>query len=58
MRTLILILAILFLAGNTEARGSRSHGSGGGHYKGGRGSSHKGGSYKRKSTNDHYRLRK
>ena len=29
-----------------------------GHYKGGHGSSHKGGSYKNKSTNDHYRHRK
>lgn len=29
-----------------------------GHYKGGKGSSHKGGSYKNKSTNNHYRKRK
>ena len=30
----------------------------GGHYKNGRGSSHKGGSYKNKATHDHYRKRK
>jgi hypothetical protein len=30
----------------------------GGHYKGGKGSSHKGGKYKNASTGDHYRKRK
>ena len=30
----------------------------GGHYKGGKGSSHKGGSYKNKATGNHYRKRK
>ena len=30
----------------------------GGHYKNGKGSSHKGGSYKNKATGNHYRKRK
>ena len=61
IRALAVFMTFLILAGPADARrrgGSRSHGSGCGHYKGGRGSSHKGGSYRRKSTNNHYRHRK
>jgi hypothetical protein len=59
MRQLALVLASLFALtfSTPDADASRGHGSGGGHYKGGRGSSHKGGSYRRKSTNNHYRRR-
>ena len=59
MRAVIFALGLMILLGNAEAaRGGSRRGSGGGHYRGGHGSSHKGGSYKRKSTNDHYRHRK
>lgn len=47
----ILFTMILFLlGGNVNAQS--------GHYKGGKGSSHKGGHYKNSKTHDHYRKRK
>lgn len=51
MKKLIVALALASLcAGSAYAQG--------GHYKNGRGSSHKGGKYKNASTGDHYRKRK
>jgi hypothetical protein len=49
----VTLLCFVFLSSDLAlARGSR-----GGHYSGGRGSSHKGGHYKNFRTNDHYRKR-
>lgn len=45
----MLLLALVFPAS------ALARSSGGGHYKSGKGSSHKGGSYKNKATHDHYR---
>ncbi len=50
---LIVAMAVLFLVGTASAKGHS--GSHGGHYRGGRGSSHKGGRYKSAPTHDHYR---
>ena len=55
MKQLLSLLALLgFLASASFSPAWAQHG----HYKGGHGSSHKGGSYKNKSTGDHYRKRK
>jgi hypothetical protein len=52
-RWALVLLCVVFLFSNLAlARGSR-----GGHYSGGRGSSHKGGAYKNPRTNDHYQKR-
>jgi hypothetical protein len=54
MKKLVLFLTMIcFLAGAPLSSWAQ-----GGHYKGGKGSSHKGGKYKNKATNDHYRKRK
>ncbi|HEY9805997.1 MAG TPA: hypothetical protein V6D04_05475 [Candidatus Obscuribacterales bacterium] len=54
MKKLFLFLTLLgFLAGAPLSSFAQ-----GGHYKGGKGSSHKGGKYKNKATNDHYLKRK
>lgn len=47
----ILVTMFLFLLG-TNVHAQK------GHYKGGKGSSHKGGHYKNSSTHDHYKKRK
>lgn len=64
MRTLLIVALALVFAGApllSEARGGRSsggsHASRGGHYAGGKGSSHKGGTYKNAGTGDHYQKR-
>jgi hypothetical protein len=55
MKKLFLTLAMLsLLAGLPFSHAFAQRG----HYKGGKGSSHKEGSYKNKATNDHYRKRK
>ncbi len=56
-----LVLALSMGAMPAYAKGSKgksSHSSRGGHYTGGKGSSHKNGHYKNKKTNDHYQKRK
>jgi len=61
-RAFVLSLATfaLLVAAPAEARGRSSSGSHahygnqGGHYAGGKGSSHKGGTYKNARTNNHY----
>jgi hypothetical protein len=52
MKKLIVLCSLFFLVlgGNIEAQS--------GHYKGGKGSSHKGGKYKNASTHNHYKKRK
>ncbi|WP_158308432.1 hypothetical protein [Flavobacterium columnare] len=50
-RRTVLFTMFLFLLG-TSINAQK------GHYKGGKGSSHKGGHYKNSSTNDHYKKRK
>ena len=53
MKNFFLTLATLcFLSGTVPAFAQ------GGHYKNGKGSSHKGGKYKNKATGNHYRKRK
>jgi hypothetical protein len=53
MRWALVLLCLVFLSSNLAfARGAP-----GGHYRGGRGSSHKAGSYKNPRTNDHYQKR-
>jgi hypothetical protein len=47
---LVLTLLLFLLGGSIEAQT--------GHYKSGKGSSHKGGKYKNTSTNNHYKKRK
>jgi len=47
---LLILLFLLPLSLDAQKRG--------GHYSGGKGSSHKGGTYKNKKTNDHYTKRK
>lgn len=47
---ILFSLFFLVLGGSIEAQS--------GHYKGGKGSSHKGGKYKNSSTNNHYKKRK
>lgn len=49
-KTAILLVMLLFLLG-TNVHAQK------GHYKGGKGSSHKGGHYKNSSTNNHYKKR-
>lgn len=52
MKKLVVFFTLFFLilGGNIEAQK--------GHYKSGKGSSHKGGKYKNSSTNNHYKKRK
>ncbi|UWY28111.1 hypothetical protein N4T20_20610 [Flavobacterium sp. TR2] len=52
MKKLAILFSLFFLVlgGSIEAQS--------GHYKGGKGSSHKGGKYKNSSTNNHYKKRK
>lgn len=52
MKKLVVFFTLFFLVlgGNIEAQK--------GHYKSGKGSSHKGGKYKNSSTNNHYKKRK
>lgn len=53
MRWALVVLCLVVFSSNLAlARGSR-----GGHYAGGRGSSHKGGHYRNPNTGDHYRKR-
>jgi hypothetical protein len=47
---LVLTLLLFLVGGNIDAQN--------GHYKSGKGSSHKGGKYKNASTNNHYKKRK
>jgi hypothetical protein len=58
MKKLLMVALIALLSspiGYVEARRSGGHsGSHGGHYRGGRGSSHKGGTYKNRRTGDRY----
>lgn len=54
MHKILLLLAALTLAVPAVSFAGKY---GGGHYASGKGSSHKGGHYKNKSTNDHYRKR-
>lgn len=54
---LSLLLSIAFTPVSAHARSSGSHAhyaNQGGHYAGGRGSSHKGGHYRNPRTHDHY----
>lgn len=57
MRSMLLALAAaLTLVGAADARGGHAHYSNaGGHYVGGRGSSHRGGHYVNRYTGNHYR---
>ncbi|MFV5695191.1 hypothetical protein ACM55G_07105 [Flavobacterium sp. LB3P122] len=52
MKKLAILLSIFFfiLSSNINSQS--------GHYKNGKGSSHKGGTYKNSSTNNHYKKRK
>jgi hypothetical protein len=52
MKKLVIAFTLFFflLGGTINAQS--------GHYKNGKGSSHKGGSYKNKTTNNHYKKRK
>lgn len=49
----LTLITLCFLAGVASPSFAQ-----GGHYKNGKGSSHKGGSYKNKATHNHYRKRK
>lgn len=58
--TIALLSLVLCVATPAFARGGHGgghHVSRGGHYAGGKGSSHKGGHYKNPRTNDHYTKR-
>jgi hypothetical protein len=63
MRMLVIASIACALVGNItpvyakSSKSGGSHVSRGGHYAGGKGSSHKGGDYKNKRTNDHYQKR-
>lgn len=52
MKKLVVLCSLFFLVlgGSIEAQS--------GHYKGGKGSSHKGGKYKNSTTKNHYKKRK
>jgi len=52
MKKLVVLFSLFFLVlgGTIEAQS--------GHYKSGKGSSHKGGKYKNSKTNNHYKKRK
>jgi hypothetical protein len=55
-RALVLAIVALFAFGSygAEAKEKKHYANEGGHYVGGKGSSHKGGHYKNARTHDHY----